>query len=173
MIHGVELRMRIAHLPEHSQIRPQSDHRIEIVRVWEWSSAQKVIHDQLDCDLTLSVRVLINRGSKSSIQKIRGKLGEQVSGDNLDFARHTLDLNCPADRDTVDRTDVNAAQVLLFTQQLQCLFEYFFLLFVALDNSHDAATAALHRKSTAKTVDLNFVLFGGKHASKDGDLCAR
>src|SRR5229473_4857115 len=107
MIHGVELRMRIAHLPEHSQIGSQSDHRIEIVRVGEWSSAQKVIHDQLDCDLTLSIRVLINGGSKSSIQKIRGKLSEQISRDNLDSARQTFDLNCPADWDTVHRADVD------------------------------------------------------------------
>src|SRR6266404_4176939 len=133
MIHRAGVRMRIAHLPEHSQIGSKSDHRIEIVRMWERSSSQKVIHDQLDCDLTLSVWVLINGGGESSIQEIRSKLSEQVSRDNLDLARHAFDLNCPADWDTVDRTDVDAAKVLLFTQQLQRFFEYFFLLFVALD----------------------------------------
>ncbi len=173
MIQRVGVRIRIAHLPEHSQIGPQSDHRIEIVRVREWSSAQKVIHDQLDCDLPLSVWVLINGGRESSIQKIWSKLSEQVGRDNLDLARHAFDLNCPADWDTVDRTDVDAAKVLLVTQQLQRFFEYFLLLFVALDNSHDATASALHRKGSAKTIDLNFVLFGGKHAGKDGDPGAR
>src|SRR5450631_368765 len=116
MIHGLEVSMRIAHLPEHSQIGSKSDHRIEIVRMGERPSSQKVIHDQLDRDLTLPIRVLINGGSESSVQKIRGKLCEQISRDNLDFAGQTFDLNCPADWDTVDRTDVDAANIWLLTQ---------------------------------------------------------
>src|SRR5260370_25100537 len=173
MIPGLGVGMRIAHLPEHSQIGSKSAHLLARVRVREWSSAQKVVNDQVDCDLTLSVWILINGRGESPVQKVWGELSNHVSRDNLDFARQTFDLNCPADRDTVHRTDVNAAKVSLFTQQLQRLFEYFLLFFVALDDFHDLTPSALHRKGSAKTIDLNFVLFGGKHASKDGDLCAR
>lgn len=81
----------------------------------EWLSVKKVINDELNSDLALAVGILIDRCAQGPIHEVRSDLSKEVGRDNLDFARLSRYLDSPADRNTIDGTDVDAAKILLFS----------------------------------------------------------
>ena len=117
---------------------------------------QQMIGYKLHGDLSLTIRILIDRGGQSSILEERCEFREEIGRDDPDLSRQSFLLDRLAHWNAVGGTDVNACQIRLFSQQLKGLVKDFFLLFMSLNNGDDLASTAFDRKGVGKALDFFF-----------------
>src|ERR1700730_17345489 len=92
------------------QVRGHHDSGAEMRCRREVHPVGEVIGEQTHGDLTLAVRVLVNRGADDTFLKVRRHLGKEVRGDELYFSFETARTESAADRKTVDRVHIKSVE---------------------------------------------------------------
>src|SRR5208337_354883 len=77
----VQLHRRESHLPEELQVGGHYDPGTEANHGRKGRLAHQVIRHEANCDLALTVRLLVNRGGNRSFLEVRSHFREQVGRD--------------------------------------------------------------------------------------------
>src|ERR1700689_2826835 len=94
----------------------------------------EVIGEETHGDLTLAVRVLVDRSSDNAFLKVGSHLGKEVRSDELYFSFETARAESAANRKAVDGVHIKPVEGGKAPEELGCFLEAFVLILVAFDD---------------------------------------
>src|SRR5260370_2461278 len=121
-------------------------------------------------DLTLPMRLLVNRGRDGAILKVRRHFREQVCGDQLYSSREAPRSKRTADGQTVHGVHVKSRKARNTTEKVERLLEAFIFIFVPFNDADNLSVSAVPWKRFRKAIGFLAVIFGGEHTRNNCNL---
>src|SRR5271165_980638 len=124
----------------------------------------QVIGHEPDSHLTLTVRLLINRGSDSALFEIGRHLSEEIRCYQFCFSRKAASAEGPAHWKAVDCIDVNSGEARNAAQKIKCLLKTLVFVLMSFDHADNLAPGTVSRKCVGKPRGFSPVILGAQHA---------
>jgi len=120
--------------------------------------------------LTLAVRLLVDRCGDGPILKIGRHFREEVGGDQFYFSGQALRFQDTANRQAIDGIYVDTSEAGDTAKEFRSLLEAFGLIFVPFNHADNLAAGTVARKGLRKAIGFLAVVFGSEHACDDRNL---